>query len=50
MEVLGENFGVGGRDLNRQIQIGATYNQPIERGGKRTARIGVVEADRVRVP
>jgi len=45
VEVLGENFGVGGRDLNRQIQIGATYNQPIERGGKRTARIGVVEAD-----
>lgn len=45
VEVLGENFGFGGRDLNRQIQIGATYNQPIERGGKRGARIGVVEAD-----
>jgi outer membrane protein, heavy metal efflux system len=45
VEVLAENFGVGGRDLNRQIQIGATYNQPIERGGKRAARIGVAEAD-----
>lgn len=45
VEVLGENFGLSGRDLNRQIQIGATYNQPIERGGKRTARIGLVEAD-----
>ena len=45
VEVLGENFGFGGRDLNRQIQIGATYNRPIERGGKRSARIAVAEGD-----
>lgn len=45
VDLLAENFGVGGAELNRQIQIGATYNQRIERGGKRAARVGVAEAD-----
>lgn len=45
IDILAENFGVGGQDLNRQIQIGATYNQRIERGGKRAARIALVEGD-----
>lgn len=45
IDILAENFGVGGRDLNNQIQIGATYNQRIERGGKRAARIALVEGD-----
>lgn len=40
-----ENLGIGGRDLNRQIQADVTYNQRIERGGKREARIAVVEGD-----
>lgn len=40
-----ENVGIGGRDLNNQIQIDATYNQRIERGGKRAARIALVEGD-----
>ncbi len=45
IDVLAENFGVGGDELNRQIQIGATYSQRIERGGKRAARVAVAEAD-----
>jgi cobalt-zinc-cadmium efflux system outer membrane protein len=45
IDVLAENFGVGGDDLNRQIQVGATYSQRIERGGKRAARIGIVDAE-----
>lgn len=45
IDVVAENFGIGGRDLNDQIQIGATYNQRIERGGKRAARIALVEGD-----
>lgn len=46
VDVLAENLGVGGPELNRQIQVGATYNMPIERGGKRAARIALVEGDR----
>ena len=42
---MAENFGIGGADLNRQIQVDATYSQRIERGGKRAARIGVVDAE-----
>ena len=45
IDVLAENFGVGGDDLNRQIQIGATYSQRIERGGKRAARVAAADAD-----
>lgn len=40
-----ENLGIGGSDLNRQIQIDATYNQRIERGGKRAARVALAEDD-----
>lgn len=46
VDILAENFGIGGPELNRQIQIGATYNQRIERGAKRDARIALVEGDR----
>ena len=45
IDVLAENFGIGGDELNRQIQVGATYSQRIERGGKRAARVGVANAD-----
>lgn len=37
-----ENIGTGGFS---QVQIDATYNQRLERGGKRQARIDVVEGD-----
>lgn len=45
IDVLVENVGIGGRELRDQFQIGATYNQRIERGGKRAARIALVEGD-----
>lgn len=45
IDLLAENLGVGGPELNRQIQVGATYNQVIERGGKRSARVGVASAE-----
>ncbi len=45
IEVQAENFGIGGRDLNQQIQITGLYNQRLERGGKRAARVGAAEAD-----
>lgn len=45
IDVQAENFGIGGRDLNRTIQVTGLYNQLLERGGKRAARIGAVEAD-----
>lgn len=45
IDLLAENLGVGGTELNRQIQVGATYNQVVERGGKRLARVGVASAD-----
>lgn len=45
IDVMAENFGFGGDELRRQIQIGATYSQRIERGGKRAARVAVADAD-----
>lgn len=45
IDVLAENLGVGGRDLNDQVQVEAVYSQRLERGGKRAARIAVVESD-----
>ena len=45
VDVLIENLGIGGSDLNRQIQLTGTYNRRLERSGKRGARIGVVDAD-----
>lgn len=45
IDVLAENFGLGGDELRRQIQIGVTYSQRIERGGKRAARVAVADAD-----
>lgn len=45
IDVQAENFGIGGRDLNRQIQVTGLYNQRLERGGKRAARVGAAEAD-----
>ncbi|MFP5454731.1 MAG: TolC family protein, partial [Alphaproteobacteria bacterium] len=45
IDVLAENLGIGGQDLRDQIQLTATYNQRIERGGKRAARIALVEGD-----
>ena len=45
IDVQAENIGIGGRELRDQFQIGATYNQRIERGGKRAARIALVEGD-----
>lgn len=44
IDVTAENFGIGGQDLNRQIQVTGAYSQRIERGGKREARVGVAEA------
>lgn len=41
-----ENFvGSGPYDVFRQAEITATYSQPIERGRKRDARIGLAERD-----
>ena len=45
VDVLVENLGIGGSDLNRQIQLTGTYNRRLERGGKRGFRIGAAEAD-----
>lgn len=45
IDVQAENIGIGGRELRDQFQIDATYNQRIERGGKRAARIALVEGD-----
>ena len=45
IDVQAENFGIGGRDLNNQIQITGLYNQRLERGGKRAARVGAADAD-----
>jgi cobalt-zinc-cadmium efflux system outer membrane protein len=44
--VEAENFiGSGPYDIFRQAEITATYSQPIERGGKRDARISLAERD-----
>jgi len=41
-----ENFvGSGSYDVFRQAEITATYSQPIERGGKRDARLALAERD-----
>lgn len=45
IDVTIENLGIGGADLNRQIQLTGTYSRRLERGGKRAARVGVVDAD-----
>lgn len=44
--VEAENFiGSGRYDIFRQAEITATYSQPIERGGKRDARVNLAERD-----
>ena len=44
--VEAENFvGSGPYDVFRQAEITATYSQPIERGGKRDARVALAERD-----
>ena len=44
--VEAENFvGTGPYDVFRQAEITATYSQPIERGGKRDARVALAERD-----
>ncbi len=44
--VEGENFvGTGPYNVLGQAELTATYNQTIERGGKREARIGLAERD-----
>ncbi len=45
VDVMIENLGIGGSDLNRQIQLTGTYSRRLERGGKRAARVGAVDAD-----
>ena len=45
VDVMIENLGIGGSDLNRQIQLTGTFTRRLERGGKRAARAGVVDAD-----
>lgn len=45
IDVQAESFGIGGRDLNNQIQITGLYNQRLERDGKRAARVGAADAD-----
>jgi len=41
-----ENFvGTGPFDVLRQAEITGTYSQPIERGGKRAARVALAERD-----
>lgn len=45
VEVTAENFGLPLGDLYDQFQITGTYSQRIERGGKRQARVEVVNRD-----
>ncbi|PTQ12707.1 outer membrane efflux protein [Sphingomonas oleivorans] len=45
IDALAENLGVGGKDLNDQIQVGAVYSQRIERGGKRAARVALADGE-----
>lgn len=45
IDVQAENFGPPSRDLYDQFQITGSYSQRIERGGKREARVGVVDRD-----
>lgn len=44
--VQGDNlFGTGQYGVLKQAEISAVYSQPIERGGKRDARIGLADGD-----
>lgn len=44
--VQGDNlFGTGRYGVLKQAEISAVYSQPIERGGKRSARIGLADGD-----
>lgn len=45
VEVSVENFGPPIGNLYDQFQITGTYNQPIERRGKRSARVGLVQRE-----
>lgn len=45
VDVTAENFGPPIGDLYNQFQITGTYSQRIERGGKREARVAVVERE-----
>lgn len=45
VELTAENFGLPIGDLYDQFQITGTYNQKIERGGKRRARVELVNRD-----
>ncbi|MES2498545.1 MAG: TolC family protein [Pseudomonadota bacterium] len=43
IDVTAENFGPPSRDLYDQFQVTGSYSQRIERGGKREARVTVVD-------
>ena len=44
--VQGDNlFGTGRYGILKQAEISAVYSQPIERGGKRDARVGLADGD-----
>ena len=45
VEVMVENFGLPMGDLYDQFQVTGTYSQRIERGGKRRARVALVESE-----
>ena len=45
LEVMAENFGLPMGNLYDQFQITGTYSQQIERGGKRRARVDLVERE-----
>ena len=45
IEVTAENFGLPMGDLYDQFQVTGTYSQRIERGGKRRARVELVNSD-----
>lgn len=46
VSVEAENFvGTGPYSVLRRAEVTATYNQPIERGGKRAARVALAERD-----
>ena len=45
VEVTAENFGLPMGNLYDQFQITGTYSQRIERGGKRRARVALINSD-----
>lgn len=45
VEVTAENFGIPTNDLYDQFQLTGTYNQRIERGGKRQARVALADTE-----